>query len=73
MQFDLKNFCRVIREIEIMEERDENIWVPIGILEYMYSDDCGYIDNYFRLEKVERDSEVLYRQLIYHLEKNNLI
>lgn len=40
-RFSKGNFITVIREIEAMEQNDENIWVPIGILEMMYEDDCG--------------------------------
>ena len=46
-RFSKGNFITVIREIEAMEQNDENIWVPIGILEMMYEDDCGWLDKYF--------------------------
>lgn len=40
-RFQKNNFYLVIYEIEQMEKGGENIWVPIGILEYMYNDDNG--------------------------------
>jgi len=46
-KFDKKNFLRIIKEIELMWYNDENIWVPIGILEFMYDDNAGWIDKYF--------------------------
>ena len=40
-RFKYPQFEQVIRVIEQMEERNENIWVAVGILEVMYDDDCG--------------------------------
>ena len=40
-KFHKTNFKKIISEIEKMELEDQNIWVPIGILEYMYDDDYG--------------------------------
>ena len=62
-RFSIKNLERVIKEIEIMEQNDENIWVPIGILEYMYDDDYGIFDHYFHLQSSQRDIELLIKQL----------
>lgn len=50
----------IIHEIEDMEAADQNIWVPIGILEYMFEDDIGYIDRYFNQDKNKRDMNRLY-------------
>lgn len=40
-KFSKNNFYMVIHEIEAMEANNQNIWVPIGILEIMYEDDKG--------------------------------
>lgn len=53
-RFSKNNFKMIIREIEAMEAADQNIWVPIGILEYMFDDYIGYIDNYFHRDKSKR-------------------
>jgi hypothetical protein len=44
-----------------MQAANENINVPIGILERMYDDYQGYIDNYFYEKKIDPDT--LYDQL----------
>ena len=51
----------IIHEIEDMEAADQNIWVPIGILEIMYDDYAGIIDKYFHSE--DRDIEKLWEDL----------
>ena len=56
----------IIHEIEDMEAADQNIWVPIGILEIMYDDYRGHIDDYFHQNKEKRDLD----QLWYYL--NNI-
>lgn len=61
-QFSKDNFCRIIQEIENMEQTSQNIWVPIGILERMYDDDIGYIDFYFH-HKDLRDVDELFNKL----------
>lgn len=37
-----------MREIEKMQAAGENIDVPIGILEVMYNDYWGHIDDFFK-------------------------
>ena len=59
-KFSKNNFVMVIREIETMEAADQNIWVPIGILEYMFDDYIGYIDNYFHSDPSIRDIDQLW-------------
>ena len=61
-KFSQDNFKRIINEIEQMELQNENIWVPIGILERMYNDYI-YIDDYFHCNKTERDIDQLIDQL----------
>ena len=51
----------IIHEIEEMEAADQNIWVPIGILEIMYNDYTGIIDNYFHSK--DRDIDKLWEDL----------
>ena len=62
-RFSKNNFKMIIREIEAMEAADQNIWVPIGILEYMFDDYIGYIDNYFHRDKSKRDITELWSSL----------
>lgn len=50
----------IIREIETMEAADQNIWVPIGILEIMYDDYEGIIDSYFHSDPSIRDVDRLW-------------
>ena len=64
-RFDRNNFQRIIREIEYMESKDENIWVPIGILEYMYQDDHMEIDKYFHCQKDTRNIELLMTEVVF--------
>lgn len=59
-KFSKNNFKVIIHEIEEMEAADQNIWVPIGILEYMFDDYTGYIDNYFHQNKDQRDTDKLW-------------
>lgn len=66
-KFSKNNLFLVIKEIEGMEDAKENIWVPIGILEIMYDDYSGIIDNYFHTEKLKRNFDDLYKQLNNHL------
>jgi hypothetical protein len=64
-RFSRNNFIRIIREIEYMESKGENIWVPIGILEYMYQDDDMEIDSYFHCPKDKRDLDLLMNCLLF--------
>ena len=50
-KFSKNNFKLIVREIEKMQAANENIDVPIGILEVMYDDYWGRIDDFFRVEK----------------------
>ena len=47
-----------------MEAADQNIWIPIGILEIMYDDYYGLIDEYFHSKKDRRDQDRLYDNLM---------
>ena len=62
-KFEKTNFIKIITLIESMEFRKEDIWIPIGILERMYDDDIGYIDQYFHIDKFDRDKEKLWKNL----------
>ena len=63
-KFTEENFKRIIQEIEISEKDDENnIWLPIGILEVMYDDDMGCIDKYFWSPKETRDINKLWESV----------
>ena len=63
-KFRKANLNLILDEIEIMEINNENIWVPIGILEMMYDDDKGAFDCYFHTHYSERNREWLFKQLI---------
>lgn len=60
-KFSKNNFVMIIHEIEDMEAADQNIWVPIGILEIMYDDYMGIIDKYFHSK--DRDIDKLWENL----------
>ena len=62
-RFSKNNFYMVIHEIEEMEKQDQNIWVPIGILEVMYNDDKGWLDFWFHNEPDLRNVEWLWNKL----------
>ena len=64
-KFHKTNFKKIISEIEKMELEDQNIWVPIGILEYMYDDDYGWIEKYFNQSPCSRNVELLWSMLNY--------
>lgn len=67
-RFSKGNFIAVIREIEAMERNGENIWVPIGILEVMYDDDCGWFDEYFSTPPESRYSiDTLWYKIQMHI------
>lgn len=68
-RFTKSNFLLIIKEIEKMESRNENIWVPIGILEYMYDDDIGLIDQYFSTPVEFRNAIILWNKILANLNK----
>ena len=68
-RFTKSNFFLIIREIEEMENRNENIWVPIGILEYMYDDDVGLINQYFLTPLKSRNINILWQNVLLNLKK----
>lgn len=68
-RFSKSNFIRIIREIEEMERNGENIWVPVGILEYMYDDNIGYIDQYFHTPLESRNVNILWQNILLNLNK----
>ena len=64
-----EQFFSVIYNLEKIEDTD-NIWVAVGILERMYNDDIGYIDNYFHNYWENRDIEDLSKGIIWCLDNN---
>lgn len=58
--FNKQNFEEIIYNIELMEKEHQNIWVPIGILEMMYDDYAGLIDQYFHTRSEKRNVDRLY-------------
>ena len=67
-RFCKKNFEKIITEIERAEECGDNHWLSIGILEIMYDDHCGYIDEYFEKDPQYRDVNKLWSKLQMHIE-----
>ena len=65
-------FKQVIENLERDEMKDDNIWVAIGILERMFNDDCGWIDEYFNTSFVARNWENLWDKLQDHIVRNGL-
>ena len=61
-------FYQIIKNIEEEERKGGNIWIAVGILEYMFDDDCGYIDQYFHTPFNERNDEQLWNKLCDHLQ-----
>lgn len=57
-KFSKNNFKLIVREIEKMQAANENIDIPIGILEVMYDDYWGYIDDFFHLEDKITDYDI---------------
>ena len=57
-KFSKNNFKLIVREIEKMQAANENIDIPIGILEAMYDDYWGYIDDFFHLEDKITDYDI---------------
>lgn len=67
-RFTKSNFEKIIKELELVEEEQGNIWLPIGILEIMYDDDYGYIDDYFHTHPRNlRDIDKLWINLQSHI------
>ena len=62
-KFSKNNFHMIINEIQDMEAKDQNIWVPAGCLEMMYEDDFGWIDYYFHSDPQDRSIEWLWNKL----------
>ena len=65
-KFSKNNFKLIMKEIEKMQAADENIDVPIGILEVMFDDYWGCIDYYFHCDDDEYKTDIddLYDSLI---------
>ena len=64
-RFSKNNFKLIIKEIEKMQAADENIDVPIGILEVMFDDYWGCIDYYFHCDEDYKDDiDQLYDSLL---------
>ena len=62
-KFSKNNFRLIIEEIEDSESYGENIWIAVGILEIMYDDYVGILDQYFHLEKKDRDIDKLWDKI----------
>lgn len=50
-RFNKEQFYQVISNIQDAKKKDENIGLPLGILEFMYDDDAGYLDEFFSQDK----------------------
>ena len=67
-RFNRKNFEKIITEIETAEKLGDNFWLSVGILEFMFDDDCGYIDEYFETKEEDRDVNALWSKLQAHID-----
>lgn len=63
-KFSKNNFKLIMKEIKKMQAANENIDVPIGILEVMFDDYWGCIDYYFHSDNNEDEIDALYDSLI---------
>ena len=63
-RFSKNNFKLIMKEIKKMQAANENIDVPIGILEIMFDDYWGRIDYYFHSDNNEDEIDALYDSLI---------
>ena len=68
-RFTKTNFKRIIKEIEDAESRGDNFWIPVGILEVMYDDDYGWIDEHFHTESLYRNVDKLWDKLQKNFDK----
>jgi len=62
-KFNKKNFFLIIKELEKQEKNNENFWLGVGILEYMYNDNYGWIDYYFHHDPKDRNIDFLWNKL----------
>ena len=62
-KFSKKNFYMIMDKIQEMEAEDQNIWIPIGILEILYEDNSGWIDYFFHSDPQDRNIEWLWNKL----------
>lgn len=58
-RFDKTNFKRIVSLMEQEENQGKNIDLALGIFEYMYDDDCGYLDQYFHSPAESRNIDSL--------------
>lgn len=63
MKISRANFFYILNEIEVMEVNEENIWLPIGLLELLVEDNIGFIDHYFHSPQKFRDREELWNNI----------
>lgn len=70
-RFHKYQFETVIENLEKAECQGENIWLAVGILEYMYDDDWGYIDTYFHSKPNSRNRSLLWDKLQNQLIKKS--
>lgn len=70
-RFNKQNFGQIIKNIEKQELNNEDIWISIGILEKMYDDDVGYIDQYFHTQYNSRNWDQLWQKINGYLIKKN--
>jgi len=68
-KFNKWEFINIINELEKQEVNEENHWLGVGILEYMYDDDNGWIDEYFNIPYKSRKTQDVYN-LWDKIEKN---
>lgn len=62
-RFNEENFRQILAATEEYEYQGNTPWIVVGILEKMYDDDAGYIDQYFSLPYGLRDTEDLIQKI----------
>lgn len=64
-KFNEKNFRQVLAATEEYERQGNTPWIVVGVLEKMYDDDAGYLDEYFSLPYGLRDTDELVKRFFF--------
>ena len=69
-RFNKEQFNQVIFNMRQAQKNGENIGLPLGILEYMFDDDAGYIDEFFSQNQSPIKLEELWNKLQGQIVRN---
>ena len=64
-KFKEKNFRQILAATEEYEHQGNSPWIVVSVLEMMYDDDAGYIDEYFSLPYGLRDTDELVKRIFF--------